>query len=187
LEHRYGCRPLKKYLRPALRSVTPTEIVLILQGCTLPIAQNWWICIRIEGGTSGSVEVRFGPVPDADRFIDFGSGRNPKDCFKIAKGEVDPKVARRLAELAGKIDKKTTQVKSTVIDGFSVALALVLGSTKQIKVVSCNLAGIPNTQEREPHVLLVREAFATGRALIDAPSGFGSTSFGTGEIQIGDV
>ena len=186
LESRYGWRPLAEYVRAASKSATSTEIVVILKGRTLPICQNWWVCIRINGEQTGNVEARFGPILGDNRFFDFGSGHNPKGCFKTAKGELSPEAARRVAELAGKIKAREINVPSTVKDGFPVSCALILGATKQVKFVSCNLAGIPELQQGEAHVLLVKEVFSCARPLIEAPSGFGSTSF-YGEIQIGDV
>ncbi len=185
LEHRYGCRPLSEYVRTAIRTITSTEIVLILTGRTLPIGQNWWVSIRIEDGASGKVEARFGPFDYSD--IDFGTGRSPNEFFKIAKGVLDPEVTRRLAEFAGRIQKRKTTVWSMVKDGFPISCALVFGGTKRTKIIRCNLAGIRKAQEGEPHVALIRGAFYAGRVLIDAPSGFGSCEFGTGKIQIGDV
>ena len=188
LEGRYGCRPLAEYVKAMRKEIGASEIALILVGRTLPLCQNWWVCIRItDGKSTGSVEARFGPIANAGEMLDFGAGHNPKDSFRIATGELDPAVAGRLAELAGKIRKRKIDVPSTVIDGFPVSFAVVIGATNEVRIISCNLAGIPETQNNEPHILLAREAFSTGRVLIDAPSGFGSTNFKTGEIQIGGV
>ncbi len=145
------------------------------------------MCVRIDGGSPGNVEARFGPVDNAGKFIDFGAGLNPKDCFKTGKGTLSPDVARRLTDLASKILTKKKKVRSTVIDGFPVSCALILGGTRRAKIISCNLAGIPDNQKGEPQILLVGEVFSAGRALIDSPSGFGSTNLRTGEIQIGGV
>ena len=186
LEHRYGCRPLAEYVKETCQFICPGEIVFILTGSTLPRGQHWWVSVRITGEQSGTVEARFGPVLYDDRFSDFGSGHNPKDRFKIAKGNLAPEVARRLSALAGSIQKTKTDLPSTVIDGFPIACAVVFGGTKQTKFVSCNLAGIPDSPNEESYVLLVKEAFFAGRVLIDSPSGFGSCS-STGEIQIGNV
>jgi hypothetical protein len=85
LEHRYGWRPLAEYVKEACQSISASEIVFILAGRTLPIGQNWWVSVRITGEQSGTVEARFGPLLNDGRFSDLGSGRNPKDCFKVAR------------------------------------------------------------------------------------------------------
>ncbi len=186
LEYRYGWRPLTEYVADATQSISPNQIVLLLIGRTLPVGQNWWVCIRIDGTTSGTVETRFGPIEYKDRYTDFGSGRDPKQRFKIAKGELAPDVARRLAELAGSIQKQHTNVPATSVDGFPITCALVFGDASPVKMLSCNLAGIPENQRDQPHISLVRHAFAAGRALVNAHSYFGTVNQ-SGEIVIGEV
>lgn len=184
LEYRYGERPLSEYVKAATQSITSAEIVLILMGRTLPLCHKWWVFVRIDGGKAGTVETRFGPI---DARFDFGAGISPKDSFKFAQGNLDAEQSCRLAELATKIHKRKTNVSSTVKDGFPIDFALISGDTKQAKFVSCNLAGIPETWKRRPHVFLVKEVFTAGRDLIDSPSWFGSCNARTGEIQIGEI
>lgn len=182
LEHRYGWRPLAEYVQEATESIGSNELCLILMARALPHGQHWWVNIRIDSGKSAYVETRVGAIKDGD----FGSGRNPKECFDAAKGELGIDAAGRMVELAERIQMREINIPSTVRDGIPVFCALIVGATKQASAIKCNLAGIPKEREDDPTVLLIKEVFSAGRALIDVPSVYGSTRW-SGEIQIGNV
>jgi hypothetical protein len=188
LEGRFGCRPLKEYVRAMRRTIAPGEVAMILVGRTLPLCQIWWICVRVvREGQSGTVEARFGPEDNAGMDIDFGTGKNPQDVFTVARRELSPEIAGRLAEMAGDVVGREVRFRSTVKDGFPVSCALVRGDTNRVTTISCNLAGIPPSRAGQPPVRLVEEVFTAGRELIDRPSIYGSTHFFTGDIEIKDV
>lgn len=187
LEQRYGRRPLSEYVSDARKSISADEVLFILQGCTVPIYQNWWISVRVNRQHAGNVEVRVGPLLNHADTFGFGTGQNPQECFRIAKGEISASTAARLAEFAGKLQSRKTNLPPQCFDGFPVTCAVLIGATGETKFISCNLAGIPAAMKESPAAMLVNEVFAAGEALIDVPWGFGSTDFGTGEIRIGSL
>jgi hypothetical protein len=188
VEGRYGLLPLKDYVKAMRPGLTPGETVFVFVGQGLPHGDHWWVCVHtFDGGKAGKAEVRrvategFGGRPD------FGKGVVPTNALQVARTDLPPELASRLAETAGRLHRPRINVRSAVIDGFPVACAVLDGATQRATVISCNLVGVPSSQAGEPHIRLLHEVFAVGTALLDGPSVYGSTDFFTGEIRLGDL
>jgi hypothetical protein len=183
LRRRYGCLPLEWYAREELSQTPPGQVVVLFSGCTLPASFSWWVRLVLQqDGRSGTVETRYG----AGTF-DFGEGRLPDTACARAEATLDEKQASRILALAKKAEEAgSIKLSSTVKDGFPASCAVVVGGARKAILVKCNLAGIPAKKQDKPQVRLIEEVFAVGRALIDAPSLYGSCDM-YGNIDIRDV